>query len=83
MAYRKMNTGDYTDDTMFKCGTTYNWKWAGSNLTGYVIMHNKKGLMDPLNLPVGCGNNVVIEQKANYLTISGIVSTLLLLNVFM
>ena len=43
VAYRKLNTGDYEDDTMVSCGTTNNWMWAGSTWTGALVKHDTKG----------------------------------------
>ena len=40
VAYRKLNTGDYEDDTMVTCGSTNKWMWAGSTWTGALIKHD-------------------------------------------
>ena len=79
VAFRELDTGDYKYDTMVKCGSKNEWMWAGSNLTGYVLMHNKKGDIN-FSLPAGCGNNVVQKVGAKSLMVWGPVLMLALVN---
>ena len=81
VAFREMDTGDYKYDTMVKCGSKNEWMWAGSNLTSYVLMHNKKGTIN-FTLPKDCGNpNVVQKVGANSLMMMSSVLMLALVSI--
>ena len=42
--WRKMDTGDTSQDTVINCGQKHNWEWAArSSFSAYTEMHNYDG----------------------------------------
>ena len=75
VAYRKLNTQDYDDDTVIKCGSTNKWNWAGSTWTGALIKHDTRG---PFVFTLADGCTHAVAENATYVYMSSVLMACML-----